>query len=56
MLNLTRQPRSDGLPGEELIFHFDRPEARGTLVLRECAYGLEIVTLDVSDDVVVLSE
>ncbi len=43
MLNLTRQPRSDGLPGEELIFHFDQPEARGTIVLRECAYGLEIV-------------
>jgi|GEM_PF-1902555 len=54
MLNLSRQPRRDGLPGEELIFHFDQPEARGTLVLRECAYGLEIVAPDLHPDPVAL--
>ena len=48
MLNLSRQPRSDGLPGEELVLRFDRPEACGTLVLRECAYGLELLCPDVS--------
>ena len=50
MLNLTRQPRSDGLPGEELVLRFDQPEARGTLILRECAYGLEIVAPDLHPD------
>ncbi|MBM3122695.1 MAG: hypothetical protein FJZ97_11020 [Chloroflexi bacterium] len=50
MLNLTRQPRSDGLPGEELVLRFDHPEARGTLILRECAYGLEIVAPDLHPD------
>jgi hypothetical protein len=50
MLNLTRQPRSDGLPGEELVLRFDQPEARGTLVLRECAYGLELVAPDLHPD------
>jgi hypothetical protein len=48
MLNLARQPRSDGLPGEELMLCFDQPEARGTLVLRECASGLELLCPDVS--------
>ena len=50
MLNLTRQPRSDGLPGEELVLRFDQPEARGILVLRECAYGLEIVIPNLHPD------
>jgi hypothetical protein len=50
VLNLTRQPRSDGLPGEELVLRFDQPEARGTLILRECAYGLEIVAPDLHPD------
>jgi hypothetical protein len=54
MLNLTRQPRSDGLPGEELVLRFDQPEARGTLILRECAYGLEIVAPDLHPDPVAL--
>ena len=48
MLNLARQARSDGLPDEELVLRFDRPEACGTLVLRECAYGLELLCPDVS--------
>ena len=50
MLNLTRQARSDGLPGEELVLRFDQPEARGTLVLRQCAYGLEIVIPNLHPD------
>jgi len=54
MLNLSRQPRSDGLPGEELVLRFDQPETRGTLVLRECAYGLEIVAPDLHPDPVAL--
>jgi hypothetical protein len=54
MLNLTRQPRGDGLPGEELVLRFDQPEARGTLILRECAYGLEIVAPDLHPDPVAL--
>ena len=33
---------------EELVIAFDRPEARGTVILRECAYGLEIILPDVS--------
>ena len=37
MLNLTCQPRNDGLPGEELVLRFDQPQARETLILRECA-------------------
>jgi len=45
MLNLTRQ--TIHLPGypaqEELIVVFDQPEARRTLILRECAYGLELL-------------
>jgi len=50
MLHLTRQTVK--LPGspeqEELVLIFDQPEARGTLILRECACGLELLCLDVS--------
>ena len=45
MLNLTRQTIK--LPTcpeqEELVVVFDHTEARGTLILRECAYGLEVL-------------
>ena len=54
MLNLVRRPRTDGLPGEELVLRFDEPEARGTLILRECAYGLEIVMPALHPDPVAL--
>jgi hypothetical protein len=50
MLNLIRQtvklPCSD--EQEELVLTFDQPAARGTLILRECTYGLELLCPDVS--------
>jgi hypothetical protein len=54
-MNLLRRPCTDnGQPGEELLLAFDEPEARGTIVLRECVYGLEVVLPDLSPDPVAL--
>lgn len=33
---------------EELVIAFDKPEARGTVILHACAYGLELILPDVS--------
>lgn len=50
MLNLSHQtvhlPTCG--PQEDLVITFDQPEARGTVILRECAYGLEVILPDVS--------
>ena len=50
MLNLSRQtvllPTCG--PQEDLVITFDQPAARGTVILRECAYGLEIILPEVS--------
>lgn len=46
MLNVTPGQLPEGQ--EELVIAFDKPEARGTVVLRECAYGLELILPDVS--------
>jgi hypothetical protein len=50
MVNLIRQtvklPASP--PEEELVIAFDQPEARGTVILRQCPFGLEIILPDVA--------
>jgi hypothetical protein len=50
MLHLTRQTvRLPGSPEqEELVLAFDQPAAQGTLILRECACGLELLCPDLS--------
>ncbi len=50
MLNLTRQTVKLPTCGEqeELVVVFDHTEARGTLILRECAFGLELLIPSIS--------
>lgn len=47
-MNLTLQSAQlpDEQPRKELVVRFDDSEARGTVILRECAYGLEIILPD----------
>lgn len=46
MLRLT--PGQLAKEQQELVIAFDQPEARGTVILRKCAYGLELILPDVS--------